>query len=106
MTALRLYDGIGVLQKSCEGVDRLTNASGLSVDAKSANIEVSRWLREVANARVLARTGWPSLSRQVALLLLRSFRGGWRGEPRTREALHQTRNQAAAATLPVASPGL
>lgn len=41
-----------------------------------------------------------------SLVLLRSFRGAWRGEPRTREALHQTGNQAAAATLPVASPGL
>lgn len=72
-------------------VSRLKQA-GLILDVTTANVEVLRWLRDVANTRIHAALGVTPLSRlpaeQAALLPLPT---PYRGERGSREPLHSPR---------------
>lgn len=57
---------------------------GLRLDQKTADIEVRRWLREVANARVHADTGWvPAEALIKEQAAMQSLPAPYRGDVRT-----------------------
>lgn len=76
---------------------------GLRLDQETANVEVRRWLREVANVRVHAQTGAiPTLRLEEERGVLQRLPAPYRGA--VRSARPQRREALGALAVPIAVP--